>query len=874
MAEHLREVFVVTHSHWDREWYHTAARFRQRLVRLVDELLDDPPHGDASFLLDGQAILIDDYTGVRPERTAELSTLLRDGRLEAGPWYVLADELIPSGEALVRNLLAGRETLARMRGVAPPVLYCPDSFGHPAILPELAAGFGCGVIVLWRGLGGRRSPAADVVRWRGPSGTQVVTYHLPPDGYEFGSTLPAAPSDALKRWNRISEVLAPRAITGMAILLNGADHHAPQRHLAPAIAALNAAAAPIRCRSGSLRSAARAVLSAAQDTELSEIRGELRDSYGYAWTLQGTLGTRAAQKRRNACAEAALIRDVEPWVAMVTNNETSVSLLRAAWRTLLEAHPHDTLCGTSIDAVAEAFESRLGSVEAQYTELRRNAVQALIGHDAELARESSPRWNASVMMRNPAPRARDGIVELQLTATLADITVGPGSAARQGTRRKISPWHVDGIAIQVLARGERVSLTESPRGYPDADLVSTATAVGWTGEVGAYTIASRAQRQGARPTVPNPVVASHTSLQNGRVRVNVDEAGNISLEDMASGRSVVNVVRIERAADIGDLYTPAIRGPIEHPVPTRIRLVHRGPIRGEIAIDCEFPRVRGGQTTSCRIRVQLDADARALRVNVSGDNQQRDQRLRVVFATGLASTTTIADAAFLPVARQALIIAEEDAAMEHVVPTAPLHRWVARFDAYAGAVLVADGLAEYESLGDGGIAVTLVRSVGELSRADLPERPGHAGWPAPTPGAQCIGEFSAVFALQLLGADSPDVRDDIEQLADQILSPLVGETLRSALGDPRTAGGLELRGAGLKFSAAMPAVRRGWITVRCVNLRDKTTRGSWHFSRDVAAAEKTRLDETTLERVDVQGASVAFVANSREIVTLLVLLSS
>src|ERR671935_96562 len=67
---------------------------------------------------------------------------------------VLADELIPSGEALVRNLLAGRAVLRELGAAPPPVLYSPDAFGHPATLPTLALGFGCPLIILWRGLGG------------------------------------------------------------------------------------------------------------------------------------------------------------------------------------------------------------------------------------------------------------------------------------------------------------------------------------------------------------------------------------------------------------------------------------------------------------------------------------------------------------------------------------------------------------------------------------------------------------------------------------------------------------------------------------------------------------------------------------------------
>src|SRR5205823_15043449 len=89
VSKELLTLLVVPHTHWDREWYHTAAQFRQRLVPLIDELIGDPPPPGESFLLDGQAIVLEDYLAVRPDRAAELAALLRNGRLEAGPWYVL-----------------------------------------------------------------------------------------------------------------------------------------------------------------------------------------------------------------------------------------------------------------------------------------------------------------------------------------------------------------------------------------------------------------------------------------------------------------------------------------------------------------------------------------------------------------------------------------------------------------------------------------------------------------------------------------------------------------------------------------------------------------------------------------------------------------
>ena len=57
-----QEILIVSHTHWDREWYRTFEAFRARLVDTVDRVLDllDEDPGWA-FLLDGQAIVVEDY---------------------------------------------------------------------------------------------------------------------------------------------------------------------------------------------------------------------------------------------------------------------------------------------------------------------------------------------------------------------------------------------------------------------------------------------------------------------------------------------------------------------------------------------------------------------------------------------------------------------------------------------------------------------------------------------------------------------------------------------------------------------------------------------------------------------------------------------
>src|SRR5262249_52718256 len=89
MSRAPTRAILVSHFHWDREWHRTFEAYRARLVDAVDAVLDlsarDPGY---RFLLDGQAILLEDYLAVRPERRGELERGLRAGRLAAGPWYV------------------------------------------------------------------------------------------------------------------------------------------------------------------------------------------------------------------------------------------------------------------------------------------------------------------------------------------------------------------------------------------------------------------------------------------------------------------------------------------------------------------------------------------------------------------------------------------------------------------------------------------------------------------------------------------------------------------------------------------------------------------------------------------------------------------
>ncbi|HXT15164.1 MAG TPA: glycoside hydrolase family 38 C-terminal domain-containing protein [Gemmatimonadaceae bacterium] len=874
------DVHVVSHTHWDREWYHPLERFRQRLVALVDELLDDPPGSHESFLLDGQAIVLEDYLAVRPDREEQLAHLLRTDRLEAGPWLVLADELIPSGEALVRNLLAGRRALRRFAAESPPVLYCPDSFGHPAALPAIAAGFGLPLIVLWRGYGGVRWPAGDTVRWASPSGDEVLVYHLPRDGYEFGSHLPTTEQGASERWQHMRGELVSRATTGVMLVTNGADHHARQVGLSDALAALERAGEADGVHRSALRSFAERLVERSANQRLPIVRGELRDSYGYTWTLQGTFATRAHEKRMNARAERVLLREAEPWAALAAVHGTSRRpLLNVAWHTLLEAHPHDTLCGCSIDDVASAMELRVRSATNQAAGVRDDAIAELVGHDPVAARTSRDAWMPIVVVRNAAPYARGGVAVVDVDEFIADVAVGPGSAPAAPEGGAVTARRKPAIpalgAVQVLSRGVRHSLTESPRHYPDNDLVERTQVAVWVPEAPAYGISSYAigggEARRGRPAAP--VRTDARSMENSFLRVDVSESGIVSLAHGALERAIPSLVELIDEADVGDLYTPAPRARAHRVEFRGVRRVHRGPLRGELALRYAVLDGEEGRRVDAELTIHLilDADAPFVRLRVRGENRRENHRLRLRVNGDVPADVVWADAAFGPVRREPLVVGESDSAMERPPRTAPLHRYVSLFNEAAGFTLFSDGLAEYEATPDGAIAVTLVRAVGELSRNDLPERPGHAGWPVPTPGAQCIGPFEAELGVMLHGSRLATTIDAIERAANEVLLPLVGTTLRSALAVPEPVRGVELVGPGLACSTVKESEDGGWLVLRCVNLRDDEVAGAWRLPFAASEARRARLDETIMSELVLENTdSLAFVAGPREIVTIAV----
>ncbi len=338
---------VVPHTHWDREWYLPYEAFRLRLGKTLDDVLDtlDRDESFLSFTLDGQAIVLEDYVDVRPENEARLRALLVGGRLEVGPWYVLADELLVGGEALVRNLLLGRRVCRRFGAEPTRAGYAPDSFGHPAQFPQLLAGFGLRTFLFSRGLGDESADLGFVFRWRA-AGSEVIASAFLPHYDNFAEL--ASAEEAGDRIERIVDNFGgslERAGCDMILLANGSDHLPVQMEL------------PEWCRELEQRFGASVQIGRYSDFkpptgDLPAFEGELVGGR-LQNVLRGVNSARIYLKQANERAERRVL-NVETAAALRSLCDGSPfphADLRLAWRDLLRNHPHDSICGCSCDEV-------------------------------------------------------------------------------------------------------------------------------------------------------------------------------------------------------------------------------------------------------------------------------------------------------------------------------------------------------------------------------------------------------------------------------------------------------------------------------------------------------------------------------------------
>jgi mannosylglycerate hydrolase len=152
------------------DFQHTRRLTVDFLNDLLEIMAEIPEY---TFLLDSQAVPLEDYLEVMPENRARVRELIQAGRINAGPWYSALDMNCLSGESIVRNMLWGHRVVEEF-GPVMKVGYTPFGWGQMSQLPQIYKGFGIDVAFFYRGITSQEVPQAEFL-WEGADGSVLLT---------------------------------------------------------------------------------------------------------------------------------------------------------------------------------------------------------------------------------------------------------------------------------------------------------------------------------------------------------------------------------------------------------------------------------------------------------------------------------------------------------------------------------------------------------------------------------------------------------------------------------------------------------------------------------------------------------------------------
>lgn len=742
---------IISHTHWDREWYLTFEQFRLRLVDMMDHLLEIlEKDREYRFHLDAQTVVLEDYLEIRPHKKDLLKKYVSEGRLLVGPWYVQNDFHLTSGEATVRNLIIGKR-IASEYGDKYNVGYAADQFGICSQLPQILNGFDIDSCVFGRGYkSGERQ-----FYWESEDGSRILCEHMA-NWYNNLQRLPSDPKSALELTRNRANTCFQNAKGSSALLMNGVDHLEAQEDLTDIIDGMRAIANDDEeIIQDILPDYIERLKKEIDDLGLQLVTytGEMREG-GQGTVLTGTLSSRIHLKQQNVATQTALEGVFEPQYAtldalgVVDYPRDHAEYL---WKTLIQNHPHDSICGCSLDAVHRHMEDRSLRLKEAIGDMNTRADESYMQH---LDRTRKPENAVFITCINNSVYPYVGDMRASI-----DMIADEDSGAFKLTDEKGNDIAFEVVSI-TKGIGKRVL---SPINLPGVKKVNR------------YVIAFRIKMdgmarktlvctpcEGEAVTVKNRIKPTRI-LENRYLKVYINDNGTVNITDKVSGATFENALLIEDNSDNSDnaLYCYKLGNGDEivtsENVKAKIKTVKDTFLERSRSVDYTLDVERNGEKYKLPVNMvlTLKRDSRRLDVSVTLDNTYNDHRVRVYFPTGINADKNYASQPFDVIERNKISrFADDD--------MHPNSSFVGVEDGTRGVALLNKALYEYEHIPDenGTLALTLLRCAGKIGTymAD-----------AETPEGQCIGKYTLEFAVYPYTGDR--ISSGVAVEADRFINP-------------------------------------------------------------------------------------------------------
>ena len=846
------KAFIVPHTHWDREWYQTFQQFRIRLIDLIDNLIDILENDKAfsDFTLDGQTIVLEDYLEVHPERRGILKKYITEGRIHVGPWYILPDEFLVSAESIIRNLLLGHK-IASEFGSIMKIGYIPDPFGHISQMPQILKGFGIDNIIFWRGIEYDQSQGNEFI-WQGPDGTELFAVHLPKIGYCNAVSLPEDVGQAYKLINEAIEDLLSRETSKSLLLLNGVDHLEAQPYIPYLVKELNKRFTDIEIKQGNLKE----YIDYAKETvkpELNKVTGEFRSAKDTP-ILQSVYSSRMYIKQANQRCETLLENWAEPSasLAWLLGNNYPQNLLWTSWKWLLKNHPHDSICGCSIDQVHREMMTRFD----WSGQIAREVVNKNLDYISEKIKiDYLNKDELALVAFNPLPYSIDENVEVRVKFP-QEINLN---------RVKVLTTQGEEIPYQLKGYGLDYKIIFNPFKSPQplevnyADISFTAKDIPACGYK-IFTIKAINDLR-VHKEYKTDIRAGRDYIENKYYKVIAETNGTVTVVDKRNNKKFKNCNRFVDEGDAGDEYTysPPLNDQIIINQLNNISTKDVGPseailkVSGKMMLPVGLKsdrKSRAEKMIECPVEseIKLFSEVQRIEFKTKFDNRVCDHHLQVEFPTAIKTDQVYAEGHF-GIVKRSINLPDSEGWKEKAYKTAHNSGFIDINDREYGLAILNKGLPEYEIISDNNtIALTLLRCVGWLSRWDLENKRGNAGPSLPTPEAQCLGEN--IFSYALIPHQGNWAEARIPQKTKQYKTKVLTEQLKNQTGNLSDKYSfIQLEGEYLEISAIKKHEFEDKLVVRVYNPTDKETNGKIKLGFNIHKVYLGKLDESYEEEL-------------------------
>ncbi|MFB4163215.1 mannosylglycerate hydrolase [Alteribacillus sp. JSM 102045] len=760
-----QQVHIVPHMHWDREWYFSTEESRILLMNNMEEILTRLEE-DAEYpyyVLDGQTVVLEDYLTIKPEAKERVKALVRAGKLIIGPWYTQTDEMVVSGESIVRNLLYGHKD-AKEFGEPMKIGYLPDSFGQSEQMPHMLNGFNIERAMFWRGMTEHNGSWESEFEWKSPDGSRTKTVLLP-DGYAIGKYLPADEEALKEKMDKNFKLLNERATTDHVLIPNGHDQMPIQQNIHEIIASLE----KIYPDKDFFLSRFEDLFEKIEEekTSFKEVQGEFLQGK-YMRVHKSIYSTRMDIKTLNTQLEYKIVNELEPLMALAyrLGFDYHGGLLEKIWKEMMKNHAHDSIGCCCSDKVHREIKERFLMTEERVNRLiefyMRKIVDSMLNepHQDKLTafnlfpQERKTAFETKVITKEKQFRLVDENGEEPVFRVRDAKEKDPGLIDRQIVHYgDYDPFIEYTIVVEDVlpAMGYKTYLVKKAEG---------------TSEVAA----------------PQEVDA----LENDFYKVVCRKNGTLDVYDKELDQWFERVLTVENGGDDGDEYDYS--PPREDWVLTNELVEASVSVteeKAEISYSLDIPsdldaRERREKDSSIDIHWRISLPRYEKRIDVEGEvrNTSEDHRLRVLIPAGFSNAVSIADQPFGTIERPTndpvKEVWEEEQWSERPDEINPMLSFVSLAEEKRGLSVLTNSTREYEIVGEDRdtIALTLLRSVGILGKADLVRRPGRpSGIALPTPDSQMKGTWE--FAFAVTSHSGHPVEEHIPRKAKKYLTPIL-----------------------------------------------------------------------------------------------------